>query len=85
MSGMKIEIKVKKNIHEGMMKRNKRTEIMAHEELTPFTEQVLAQLGPVGANIRRRLKNFYRQRARLNGRAGEEPLGKNARTPESVS
>ncbi len=51
------------------MKRNKRTEIKAHEELTPLTEQILAQMGPEGAGIRQRLKNFYRQRAR------KEPCG----------
>jgi len=55
-----------KNIRESMMKRNKRTEIMGHEELNPLTEQILTQMGPEGADIRKRLKIFYRQRARKN-------------------
>jgi hypothetical protein len=46
-----------------MMKRNKRTEIIAHEDLTPLTEQILAQMGEEGADIRKRLKKFYRNRA----------------------
>ncbi len=46
-----------------MKKRNKRTEIMAHMELAPLTEQILAQMGQEGATIRRRLKSFYHQRA----------------------
>ncbi|MFZ5447803.1 MAG: hypothetical protein ACOZFS_04090 [Thermodesulfobacteriota bacterium] len=46
-----------------MKKRNKRTDIMAHVELAPLTEQILAQMGQEGANIRQRLKIFYRQRA----------------------
>jgi len=45
------------------MKRNKRTEIMAHEEIMPLTEHILAQMGTEGANIRKRLKIFYRRRA----------------------
>jgi hypothetical protein len=60
---MKVEVTWKKLSIEDMMKRNKRTEIMAHEQLTPLTEQILAQLGQEGSAIRRRLKNFYRQRA----------------------
>ena len=46
-----------------MMKRSKRTEIMAHENLTPLTEQILAQMGEEGANIRKRLVKFYRNRS----------------------
>ena len=46
-----------------MKKRNKRTEIVAHMELAPLTEQILAQMGQEGAAILRRLKIFYRQRA----------------------
>ncbi len=45
------------------MKRNKRTETMGHEELTPLTEHILAQMGDEGADIRKRLKNFYRSRS----------------------
>jgi hypothetical protein len=46
-----------------MKKRNKRTNIMAHVDLAPLTEQILAQMGQKGANIRKRLKIFYRQRS----------------------
>ena len=46
-----------------MKKRNKRTDILAHVELAPITEQILAQMGQEGADIRRRLTVFYRQRA----------------------
>ncbi len=45
------------------MKRNKRTETMGHEDLTPLTEYILAQLGDEGADIRKRLKKFYRRRS----------------------
>lgn len=45
------------------MKRNKRTVILAHEELTPLTERILSQMGKDGAVIRKRLKSFYRERA----------------------
>jgi hypothetical protein len=48
------------------MKRNKRTEIKGHEELSSLTEQILGQLGEEGEEIRNRLKNFYRQRALKN-------------------
>lgn len=46
------------------MKRNKRTVILAHEDLNPLTEHILAAMGREGNVIRRRLKNFYRERAR---------------------
>jgi hypothetical protein len=45
------------------MKRNKRTETMGHQDLTPLTEHILAQMGDEGADIRIRLKVFYRLRA----------------------
>ena len=48
------------------MKRNKRTETMGHEDLTPLTEYILAQMGDEGADIRERLKNFYRRRSPHN-------------------
>ena len=48
------------------MKRNKRTTILAHEDLTPLTEHILTKMGKEGLAIRKRLKNFYRTRA-LNG------------------
>jgi hypothetical protein len=44
------------------MKRNKRTVILAHKDLTPLTEHILAQMGDEGVDIRERLKNFYRRR-----------------------
>ena len=69
---------LKKNIRESMMKRNKRTEIMGHDELNPLTEQILAQMGPEGADIRKRLKIFYRQRASKNPPPFEELLKETA-------
>jgi hypothetical protein len=65
---------LKKNIREPTMKRNKRTEIMGHEELNPLTEQILTQMGPEGADILKRLKTFYRKRARKNPPPFEEHL-----------
>ena len=47
------------------MKRNKRTVIMGHEDLTPLTEHILAQMGDDGVNIRERLKKLYRRRSLL--------------------
>ena len=44
------------------MKRNKRTVTMGHEDLTPLTEHILAQMGDEGVDIRERLKKFYRRR-----------------------
>ena len=44
------------------MKRNKRTETMGHEDLTPLTEHILAQMGDEGVDIRERLKKLYRRR-----------------------
>ena len=58
------------------MKRNKRTEIMAHENLTPLTELILAQMGDEGADIRKRLKNFYRLRSLKNHFRFREHLDK---------
>jgi hypothetical protein len=61
---MKLEVKVKKKTRTSLMKkRNKRTVIMAHMELAPLTEHILAQMGQEGADLRKRLKVFYRQRA----------------------
>lgn len=45
------------------MKRNKKTVVLAHEELTPLTEHILAKMGKEGTLIRKRLKSFYRDRA----------------------
>ena len=44
------------------MKRNKRTVTMGHEDLTPLTEHILAQMGDEGVDIRERLKKLYRRR-----------------------
>jgi len=44
------------------MHRNKHTETMSHDDLTPLTEYILAQMGAVGSDIRRRLKRLYRRR-----------------------
>ena len=60
------------------MKRNKRTETKGHEDLTPLTEYILAQMGDEGADIRVRLKNFYRLRALDNLSLLREHLGKTA-------
>jgi len=60
------------------MKRNKRTETMGHEDLTPLTEYILAQMGDEGADIRERLKNFYRLRAINSLSFFRENLGKTA-------
>jgi len=60
------------------MKRNKRTETMGHEDLTPLTEQILAKMGDEGADIRERLKNFYRRRTLPNLPSFQEHLDKTA-------
>lgn len=57
-----------------LKKRNKRTDIMAHVELTPLTEHILAQMGQEGDHIRKRLKIFYRRRLDKNQNRFEEPL-----------
>ncbi|MEJ2092562.1 MAG: hypothetical protein P8X65_10270 [Syntrophobacterales bacterium] len=49
------------------MKRNKRTTVLAHEDLAPLTEHILAKMGKEGLAIRQRLKTFYRTRT-LNGK-----------------
>jgi diadenosine tetraphosphate (Ap4A) HIT family hydrolase len=60
------------------MNRNRRTETMGHEDLTPLTEQILARMGREGADIRARLKKFYRRRSLNISCNIPEPLGKNA-------
>jgi hypothetical protein len=60
------------------MKRNKRTEIMGHQDLTPLTEYILAQMGDEGAEIRERLKNLYRRRSVNNLPVFREHLDKTA-------
>ena len=60
------------------MKRNKRTETMGHQDLTPLTEYILAQMGDEGAEIRERLKKFYRRRSLHNLPVFRELLDKTA-------
>jgi hypothetical protein len=73
---MKLEIIVEKKSKVSLMKkRNKRTDILAHIELAPLTEQILAQMGQEGAIIRNRLKIFYSQRAGRDHCRFEECLG----------
>jgi hypothetical protein len=62
--GIKIELTGKKNkCGVNFMKRNKRTTVLAHEDLTPLTEHILTKMGKEGHTIRKRLKTFYRARA----------------------
>jgi thermostable 8-oxoguanine DNA glycosylase len=58
------------------MKRNKRTETMGHEDLTPLTEHILAQMGDEGVDIRERLKKLYRRRYLENSQIFQEHLDK---------
>jgi hypothetical protein len=44
------------------MKRNKRTVLVAHNDLAPLTEHILSSMGKDGAAIRQRLKIFYQER-----------------------
>ena len=56
------------------MKRNKRTTVLAHEDLTPLTEHILTKMGKEGLAIRKRLKSFYRTRALTGEVSFEQPL-----------
>jgi hypothetical protein len=56
------------------MKRNKRTVIMSHEDLTPLTEHILAQMGDEGVYIREQLKKLYRRRSIHNPQDFQEHL-----------
>ncbi len=58
------------------MKRNKRTVTMGHEDLTPLTEHILAQMGDDGVTIRERLKKLYRRRSLKNPPIFQEHLDK---------
>jgi hypothetical protein len=60
------------------MKRNQRTETRGHEDLTPLTEQILAKMGDEGAEIRGRLKKFYRCRSVNIPPLSQEPPDKTA-------
>jgi hypothetical protein len=76
---MEFEAREGKAAVEGSeMKRNKRTEILAHDHLTPLTEHVLTQMGEAGNAIRRRLKRFYQARAMDNEAPSEEHLEESA-------
>jgi hypothetical protein len=84
--GMKIELLVCKNIRGNIMKkRNKRTEIMAHEDLSPLTEEILARMGQEGAVIRQRLKTFYRSRSRENHGPLAQPPDETVPSPKIAS
>jgi hypothetical protein len=65
---------MKKNLWGAIMKRNKRTTILAHEDLTPLTEHILTKMGKEGLTIRKRLQNFYRDRASSGDLSFEQPL-----------
>ncbi len=56
------------------MKRNKRTIILAHEDLAPLTDHILTEMGKEGLTIRNRLKSFYRNRASNTDAAFEQSL-----------
>lgn len=60
------------------MKRNKRTITMGHDDLTPLTEHILAQMGDEGVDIRERLKKFYRRRYLENPAIFQEHLDQTA-------
>jgi hypothetical protein len=45
------------------MKRNKKTQVVAHEKLAPLTDDILKKMGPEGTVIRHRLRRFYRERS----------------------
>ena len=60
------------------MKRNKRTVTMGHEDLTPLTEHILAQMGDAGVDIRERLKKLYRRRYLKNPSIFPQHLDKTA-------
>jgi hypothetical protein len=73
--GIELESLEKKIMHGvEQVKRNKKTVILAHEELTPLTEHILARMGKEGSLIRTRLKSFYRDRALLKEPPYEQPL-----------
>ncbi len=44
------------------MKRNKRTDKICDQTVSPLTERILAKMGSEGAAIRRRLRLFYQTR-----------------------
>jgi hypothetical protein len=44
------------------MKRHKGPKKVAAQDPTPLTERILAKMGPEGAEIRRRLRHFFKER-----------------------
>ena len=58
------------------MKRNKRSEVLAQEPLSPLTRRILEQMGPEGISIKERLEIFYRERSVENRREGADLLKK---------
>jgi hypothetical protein len=48
------------------MPRNQETKIKGQEALCPLTERILAQMGPEGRDIRKRLQSYYKKRTREN-------------------
>lgn len=54
------------------MKRNKRTERVLPLDLNPLTERILANMGPEGAEIRRRLQYLYQQCSDLGATSGPD-------------
>lgn len=49
------------------MKRNKSNQKVATQDLTPLTERILAKMGREGAEIRRRLSHFFKERIGQRG------------------
>ena len=58
------------------MRRNKRTVVLAHEDLAPLTERILSRMGPEGEVMRTRLKHFLRERALPDSALPRESQGK---------
>ena len=62
------------------MKRNKRTEKIGDQDMSPLTEKILAKMGSEGAAIRQRLQVFYQTRTEPGEGGVEETY--NAGRPE---
>ncbi len=56
------------------MKRNKCTEKVASQALTPLTDRILTKMGAEGTAIRRRLHHFFRVRRDPGQEPGHEPV-----------
>jgi hypothetical protein len=57
------------------MKRNKRTEKIGDQNLSPLTEKILAMMGSEGVAIRWRLQRFYQTHAEPGEGGMEETCG----------